>query len=772
MSKPIVLSEQAQQFIEACHAGGTHRFTQELSQYPKSYWSRVDEPFRLPPNFKGAQIFFGVNPASVRVTDEDRKKEKMQGKPDSFIEQWVASKDRTIECVNFLYRDYDGKNFTRPTDAEVEVQYQILRQDPAHAKTPDAGLRRQAHGIAEEVKFKTAPDHYRAIALAHVVKLDPQPSVAQASGGGYNCFWRLDKTFFIRNAQDLAYIKDVQKRWVHMDPAADQGVNDIRHIFRPAGTTNYKELYAPNYPTVAFIKCDLSLTYELDELVRLLPVAPVVLPHVGKPSLSHNQAKTNGVPYQGKSVIAAFNAAHSIVDLALAYGYTKHYGDKWNRPGTKNHCVTMYEKDNRMISRSHSDPASKGEKAIDCFNLFCAWEHNGDARAAVKAAAAELGIEKKSPAPPPLFSARLAAIREWVVTADFSQIIPKHLQSAKGYRTHLTDLRAFMAVLDVFERYGKFSGPISKSQGSSASGLSDNGFHNAMKRLAQSPLLDCIAPEEAQQDGSYWYSLTVAYFDGVVEVNKAIATPSKYATVFNKEKTEDAWQNGGSKRQRAIATIKSCGPGALLMVSTLREGEQTHQAVAGQHIHKSKSSVSRLAKKLEDLTVVSLQRIGRQQYITLLPGWQERVAAQVHLMPTYGNKNRRETSIRTREIDRIDYLLTRKMGNADRLLAKREQAMVALKAIMAQDMVGMDMDEQAEKMRRVLRMDSLKRNATAEHRTVKNLELVMHQNNKAKAYLNMTTPSEERRTKAIMQDYYDNVDLLDARAQLEQGVGL
>jgi len=92
----------------------------------------------------------------------------------------------------------------------------------------------------------------------------------------------------------------------------------------------------------------------------------------------------------------------------------------------------MYAKDNRMISRSHNDPASKGENAIDCFHLFASWEHNGNYRAAAEA----LGMEKKTPQPTLrpgfTFKGRLAAIREWAITADFSQIIPTHLHSRRA----------------------------------------------------------------------------------------------------------------------------------------------------------------------------------------------------------------------------------------------------------------------------------------------------------------------------------------------------
>jgi len=243
MSTPI---QQVQDFYAALHRGGTHAFAQEIGSYTTTYWWRVGEPMRLPKQEKGSALYVNVNPVTMRVTPEDRANPKFAGKPDRYIEQRVASKDRTIECVNALYREYDGKNFTHPTPAEVEVQYQILKADPANAKTPEKGLRNQAHGLAEEVKYKTNPQHYLALALATVRNLNPQPSVVVYSGGGYNCYWLLDKTFFIKTEEDRKHIQSIQKQWVAMDPASDQKVNDLRRIFRPVGSMNYKGLYAPH----------------------------------------------------------------------------------------------------------------------------------------------------------------------------------------------------------------------------------------------------------------------------------------------------------------------------------------------------------------------------------------------------------------------------------------------------------------------------------------------------------------------------------------------
>lgn len=220
MRTQIELDDNTQKFIDTLHRGGKHRFTQDLSgKYSTTYWSKVSEPLCLPPDHHGAAIYFSINPTIVRVTDADRA--KYPHFSDDYIERRVASKDATIACINCLFREYDGKDFA-----------------PSHET------------FAEDV------EKYKAMALDHVSHLGPEPSVIVDSGGGYQCYWLLDKTAFIQTPDDRLNIKGLQRRWVEMDKRADQNVKDIRRIFRLPGTKNYKDVYAPGFPTVSLIKKD------------------------------------------------------------------------------------------------------------------------------------------------------------------------------------------------------------------------------------------------------------------------------------------------------------------------------------------------------------------------------------------------------------------------------------------------------------------------------------------------------------------------------------
>ena len=210
----VSVRTQTEQFISLLHRGGAHRFTQNLTGNKTiTVWSRTDESLKLPPLTGDENIFYSVNPTTTRVTDADR--EKYRGKPDSYIESFVASKNKTIAALNCLYTEFDGKDETKPTLEAIEEAYQVLRADPAKAKARDKALRNEATGKAKAAEYKTDPKKYLAMAAERVARLQPQPSVIVASGGGFQCFWLLDQPFMLATDADRARAIDAQKRWVH-----------------------------------------------------------------------------------------------------------------------------------------------------------------------------------------------------------------------------------------------------------------------------------------------------------------------------------------------------------------------------------------------------------------------------------------------------------------------------------------------------------------------------------------------------------------------------
>ena len=103
------------------------------------------------------------------------------------------------------------------------------------------------------------------------------------------------------------------------------------------------------------------------------------------------------------SVIDAFNRATDIESLLQRHGYIKR-GRKWLAPqsstGLPGVNVVDEQGEQRLFSHHGSDPLANGHMN-DAFDVFSILEHNGDTKAAIKAAARELGLEHKRSAPRP-----------------------------------------------------------------------------------------------------------------------------------------------------------------------------------------------------------------------------------------------------------------------------------------------------------------------------------------------------------------------------------
>ena len=790
-------------FFSIIHPAGYHRFTQDLAaDWPKSYWSRTDEPLRMPPTTGKEQIFVSINPICQRITDEDRAKPKFSGKADSWIEQRIASKNRTVAALTTLIRDYDAKDFTDPTKDEDEAAYQQLRANPEKvkkiaadlkdgpnkAKAIEKALRNEAKGAAKSAKFKTNPAHYKALALAHVEALTPAPSVVVASGGGYNCYWLLDEPLAIRTHEHdyshhvTSYAADIQKRWVHMDARADQGVNDIRRIFRPVGTKNHKDAYAPNFPTVAFVKKDFALRYKLADLAKLLPVvvAPAVTTRKATQATTEAQAGEQ-YAYEGDSVIFAYNATHRITDVLLTNGYTQH-GDRLMRPGGEGlPGVVIDTADNKSRHWSHND-AMYSVYWRRPFDVFCTYENGGNLNRAVAAAAAELGMVK---APVANDEQWIQATREWLQSANFAEWIPVEHQSAKGYRTLYPDKYLYSAFVDTFAGpgYTKLRGPVSNQQLSLASGLSSGSVRRALKRLLAAGLIRKIdAPAHADSSGAFWYELVIheaivsCARGAALDVVNAKLHRATYATeTFTTHKADDPYQRRGTKRQRAVATVKQPGPGGLLLIDALHDyGPMPHQQI-GAITKQSKFTISRLVRHLEALEIVTVEKKWRERVVTLAPDWEATVKRLTPKMPTFGNKFRRTLNAHLNTVDHCDRQVARGMGDREKLERRRERAATAAFELQAQELAEhFTSARQREALGRLHIHDAQSRAAAGLHKNAHTLPLVEQMARKeAPKWFAPYSQEDNRRLVEMMQTLHDNEDLAYARQQMrDQDAGI
>lgn len=377
-NKLFALNDDTQQLISILHRGGNYSFFQRINGDDKcSYWRRYGKIIEFPVDVvEKYNLFFGVNPATVKITDDDRKKYPKIS--DDAIATFVGTKNSTIAALNCLYAEFDGKDYTFPSDEEIERIFQTLRVNPDKANANDATLRLEAAGAAKEAKYATNPTYYKSLAWEHVQGLKPEPSVVVDSAGGFQGYWLATETFVINNEADRERAISLQKRWVSF-VCGDLSVHDIRRILRVPGSRNWKKRYAPEHPIITFVKKDFDLRYSFEELEALLPLEEP------KPT----PTATNGTYYTNgdgrESFINMFNANNRIADVLLAHGYTWISKDRMNRPGSEDSKgVVIYAEENESYHHSGGDPLHNGYR-IKPFNVVCKLDYNDDPKAAIKA---------------------------------------------------------------------------------------------------------------------------------------------------------------------------------------------------------------------------------------------------------------------------------------------------------------------------------------------------------------------------------------------------
>jgi hypothetical protein len=100
------------------------------------------------------------------------------------------------------------------------------------------------------------------------------------------------------------------------------------------------------------------------------------------------RAESNG----SGSVIDLYNGQASIETVLEAHGYERH-GERWKRPGGKS--LSVYVSEGRSFHHSSNDPLCDSYWHRP-FDVFCQYEHGGDCKAAVKAAAELLGMTRQA----------------------------------------------------------------------------------------------------------------------------------------------------------------------------------------------------------------------------------------------------------------------------------------------------------------------------------------------------------------------------------------
>lgn len=441
--------------------GGAWSFTQGIGDHRVSNWIPSGAPFAYPKAWHGQlNIYWGVNPASTPVTDDDR--ENYAGWTDARIMPKVGSKNATISAVNTFIAEFDGKDYTDPTDEEIAAAYQAVKAEmearllsgELTRPTPEKGIYNQAVNRAQDIKYKIDPAHYKALALAHVQSLTPAPSVTVASGGGYQCYWLLDVPFIIQSDEDRANIADLYKRWNDFT-GGDPACKDLRRVLRIPGTLNVKPKYAPDYPLCDFVWCEMERTYTLDQIKATLPAAAPAEAAHRQPSHRLPRAKLHrthaeAAPTQPLSkfvvrVAMAYNANHTITDELRAVGYIDAGHNRMRRPDGQSASVQINPHKGGSYHHSSSDPLF-GQHLQRAFDVRRVYDFDGDPEAAAEALAPALGILS-----PAALANAIASARRLIVVGDWSSY-------STSDRTSDTDRKLFGLLINHMERLGKVTG--------------------------------------------------------------------------------------------------------------------------------------------------------------------------------------------------------------------------------------------------------------------------------------------------------------------------
>lgn len=382
------------QFRKRLHQGGWgYLWTPDAGENQDkkhTLWIPPNAPVTFPASWTG-NIYFGVHP-SVRSRGTHYR---------SIISE--------IAAINCVFAEIDGKDMVRPDEDAIAQALDELRVDAEQRlargelirMTPGKTLRRMAYRSAQEAIFATNVDHYNRLAKAHVMSIQPEPSAIVFSGGGYHLYWLLSEPFFLTTPEERERAKKLQARWVAF-VGGDDGAKDLARVLRPTGTQNKKARYAPDYPTVTFLKLDYDRTYILEQLEGYLPAAPEQKPTAPRaaspaayaPALSVDERydQPSDLSAHAKRVLVTYNERNAIADELRAVGYTDAGSNRMIRPMGTSDSVQVNLERNASYHHSSNDPLF-GEHLRRPFDVRAVYDFDGDYEAAALAIGNELGLD-------------------------------------------------------------------------------------------------------------------------------------------------------------------------------------------------------------------------------------------------------------------------------------------------------------------------------------------------------------------------------------------
>lgn len=219
--------------------------------------------------------------------------------------------------------------------------------------------------------------------------------VQRTGGGGIQVAWRCDEP---EPNQKLAWHPDPAAhtgRVVAIETRGEGGYAVLPPSLHPSG--NHYQLLRGRFSDIPHI--NQPVRNFLMSCARQLCQAPKTKQDLEREALQEAEKEERRRNYDGESVIDAYNAKHGIEAVLTHYGYTKAHGGRWSRPGDKDSAgVEVIKGQNKTYHYSSNDPLdsdSAGEHQPRApFDYFLHFDHRGDYKAAVKAAALEMGMAK------------------------------------------------------------------------------------------------------------------------------------------------------------------------------------------------------------------------------------------------------------------------------------------------------------------------------------------------------------------------------------------
>jgi hypothetical protein len=332
---------------------------------------------------------------------------------------------------------------------------------PANSKAPKAFMWQKhaiQHAMAAESYWETHPDHnmgllhnvsqtcaidvdnvehtkliFASLGLDYDAIISSAPQIQGKPGRGKAIFRLPDGVNFQRKSISWPLENDATKSETIFELRAGDCQDVLPPSIHPDTGKPYKWIGANPLDGLPELPAPILTMWR--EWERFKPQLMSICPWYSAPTNKPSKPRPAG---DFTSSIEAYNNAVSINDALALYGYKKVAHNRWLSPNSSSGLagVNVFD-DGRAFSHHASDPFDSAH-TFDAFDLFCQYEHGGDASKAARAAMLALNIQTapafEAPCPVAVAEGGEIASRIFGASKDRGQLsdIPDHLLSVPG----------------------------------------------------------------------------------------------------------------------------------------------------------------------------------------------------------------------------------------------------------------------------------------------------------------------------------------------------